>query len=104
MIKTWMKHLVLEKFINNIFDGVIDTFHKPRKFYTKDDFYIDQPIHTLVSWASNYKFDNAYITLVTDSVISINFDRAFYCNFYGTKYINNTLSYRFYISDVTEFN
>ena len=104
MIRTYLKCLILDKFINKLFDGFIDMFHKPIISYTKDDFYVGQPIHKLIACGYNYKLDNAYVTSVIDNVVSVYCDRIFIDTFYGMAYINSSYIYTFTPSDVTEFN
>ena len=72
MIKTYLKYFILDKFINHLFDGFIDTFHKPVNFYTQDDFYIGQKINTFNN-TFNHVLTSGYIVKITTDYIIINY-------------------------------
>ena len=75
MIKTYLKHLILDKFINQCFDGFIDMFHKPINHYTIYDFPVGKRINTININHKRYFFDNGLILsneiMFNDVVIDI---------------------------------
>ena len=61
MIKIYLKHLILDKFINHLFDGFIDIFHKPVNHYTIHDFPVGKTITTLDTSNKRYEFTGGYV-------------------------------------------
>ena len=71
MIKTYLKHFILDKSINTVIDGFIDTFDKPINFYTNADFYIGQHITTISTGCFTYTLLLGYVKEITDTYICI---------------------------------
>jgi len=65
MIKTYLKHYMLDKTINCIFDGFIGIIHKPNINYTKHDFVKNQHLAYIET------IDNEYVSALNNRFIDV---------------------------------
>lgn len=106
MIKTYLKHFIFDKFINQLFDGFIDMFHKPVTHYTIYDFPVGKKINTLATSYKCYEFTNGVVIsneiLFGDVTISIRYTNAI-LHSGENKYNLAVRTSSIYLSEIIEY-